>query len=71
MNEEGQTARARGSPQKTASAEDPASPDPVRLAESGDLPMHYCPNCSQRLEERGCKLRCGRCGYFMDCSDYY
>ena len=33
--------------------------------------MHYCPNCSQRLEPRSCKLRCNRCGYFMDCSDYY
>lgn len=33
--------------------------------------MLYCPNCSQRLESRSCKLRCDRCGYFMDCSDYY
>lgn len=33
--------------------------------------MFHCPNCSQRLTERGCKLRCDRCGYFMDCSDYY
>ena len=36
-----------------------------------ELAMHYCPNCSQRLEPRSCKLRCNRCGYFMDCSDYY
>lgn len=33
--------------------------------------MLYCPNCSQRLQSRSCKLRCDRCGYFMDCSDYY
>ncbi len=33
--------------------------------------MLYCPNCSQRLEARHCKLQCNRCGYFMDCSDYY
>lgn len=33
--------------------------------------MLFCPNCSQRLESRSCKLRCDRCGYFMDCSDYY
>ena len=33
--------------------------------------MLYCPNCSQRLEARHCKLQCSRCGYFMDCSDYY
>ncbi len=35
------------------------------------LAMHYCPNCSQRLTDRGCKLRCERCGYFMDCSEFY
>lgn len=53
----------------------PQSPSPVSARQQGDKPeplaMHYCPNCSQRLEERGCKLRCERCGYFMDCSDYY
>lgn len=38
---------------------------------SAELAMHYCPNCSQRLQDRGCRLRCNRCAYFMDCSDYY
>jgi len=33
-------------------------------------PMLYCPVCSLRLEERGCKLRCRQCGYYMGCSDY-
>ena len=27
-------------------------------------PMLYCPVCSLRLEERGCKLRCRQCGYY-------
>lgn len=51
--------------------------DPPRPAPSAPLTsaeqnvMLYCPNCSQRLESRSCKLRCDRCGYFMDCSDYY
>ncbi len=30
----------------------------------------FCPNCSQRLENRGCKYRCPRCHYFMSCSDF-
>ncbi len=33
---------------------------------SGDL---VCINCGQILEERQCKARCTRCGYFEDCSD--
>ncbi len=28
-----------------------------------------CLNCGRELEERGCKVRCGYCGYFEDCSD--
>jgi len=28
-----------------------------------------CVNCGRELEERGCKVRCGNCGYFEDCSD--
>ena len=29
----------------------------------------HCVNCGRELEERGCKVRCARCGYFEDCSD--
>jgi hypothetical protein len=29
-----------------------------------------CPNCDARMLDRGCKLICQRCGYFMGCSDY-
>jgi hypothetical protein len=29
-----------------------------------------CPNCDARMLDRGCKLVCQRCGYFMGCSDY-
>jgi len=28
-----------------------------------------CANCGCELVERGCKVRCARCGYFEDCSD--
>jgi hypothetical protein len=30
----------------------------------------YCPNCSTRLHNAGCKYRCPRCHYFMSCSDF-
>ncbi|RMH58104.1 MAG: hypothetical protein D6685_12290 [Bacteroidetes bacterium] len=30
----------------------------------------YCPNCSARLYNVGCKYRCPRCHYFMSCSDF-
>ena len=51
---------------------DPSRPPPSSAKASAEQnAMLYCPNCSQRLESRSCKLRCDRCGYFMDCSDYY
>lgn len=30
-----------------------------------------CEACGFRLEERGCKVRCKRCGYFRSCSDLF
>ncbi len=30
----------------------------------------FCPNCSARLHNAGCKYRCARCHYFMSCSDF-
>jgi hypothetical protein len=34
-------------------------------------PMSFCPVCSERLEPKRCKLVCGKCGYYLSCSDYY
>ena len=34
-------------------------------------PMLFCPVCSLRLSERKCKLFCERCGYYLNCADYY
>ena len=31
----------------------------------------FCPNCSVKLVDRGCKLKCPQCGYFLSCSDFY
>jgi hypothetical protein len=52
-----------------------------RMADSGEGPrrvvspvdpetyLWVCPNCGARLERHQCKARCGRCGFFQDCSD--
>lgn len=32
---------------------------------------YICESCGFHLEERGCKLRCQRCGYFRSCSDLF
>jgi len=34
-------------------------------------PERFCPNCSTELNERGCKLRCLWCGFYLSCSDFY
>jgi Zn finger protein HypA/HybF involved in hydrogenase expression len=59
---------------KQPSQEQADGSQPARRAQAQSVEqnaMLYCPNCSQHLESRSCKLRCDRCGYFMDCSDYY
>ena len=33
------------------------------------MPRVGCLRCGEVMEERGCKVRCPRCGAFYDCSD--
>jgi tRNA(Ile2) C34 agmatinyltransferase TiaS len=49
----------------------PEEADQRLEAVEAEHPSHYCPACDERLEDRGCKLKCPKCGYFMSCSDFH
>ncbi len=46
---------------------------PVSLTgrKSAGQPGEYCPNCGARLRDRGCKLTCVHCSFFLSCSDFH
>lgn len=46
---------------------EPEPHEPVPVEENIQL---VCPNCEAGMFDRGCKLVCPRCGYFMGCSDF-
>jgi hypothetical protein len=31
--------------------------------------VHICERCGERMEERKCKIICGNCGMYRDCTD--
>jgi hypothetical protein len=49
---------------------EPKPPAPPRTPPPAD-PMLFCPNCSAKMRESRCKLKCDICGFFLSCSDFY
>lgn len=47
----------------------PVEPSPDELQRRAAESHRICPGCGAALIDRGCKMRCPRCGFFLDCSD--
>ena len=56
----------QGQEKRGALAHDAGLPE-----QAPEHPMSFCPVCSERLESKRCKLICGKCGYYLSCSDFY
>jgi hypothetical protein len=69
MNQGEQSARSRQDEEPSTAQRSGAIEEARPLA--AGVPAEYCPNCSEKLRGRQCKLVCPRCGYFLSCSDYY
>jgi hypothetical protein len=71
--QEREEARARKKQKAAARAKTPAKTEeaPAVVTHSGVLAESHriCPGCGAELIDRGCKMRCQRCGFFLDCSD--
>jgi len=62
--------RTKKSEVHTAAAASPAKAHPLSAAATLHTEAHrICPGCGTELVDRGCKMRCLRCGFFLDCSD--
>jgi hypothetical protein len=68
MRQEQAAAAARGERGHGAGAK---LADPIQVDRVQVDPGQYCPNCSAKLRESRCKLKCPLCGFYLSCSDFY
>jgi hypothetical protein len=47
----------------------PQGPGQQDLGRLQQQAHQICPGCGALMVDRGCKVRCLRCGFFLDCSD--
>lgn len=45
------------------------APLPPALRPPAAERIHVCDRCGAPMEERKCKIVCGVCGFYRDCSD--
>jgi hypothetical protein len=45
--------------------------DRIQASRIETIAGQYCPNCSAKLRESRCKLKCPQCGFYLSCSDFY
>jgi hypothetical protein len=50
--------------------EQPTGPAAKEAVEAAD-PSNYCPTCGALLKDRGCKMKCESCDFYLSCSDFY
>ena len=50
--------------------ERPTGPAAKEAVEAAD-PSNYCPTCGALLKDRGCKMKCESCDFYLSCSDFY
>jgi hypothetical protein len=65
---------AMATPEKAIGRGQPGGVDSEAKSRATDAALHVashriCPGCGTALIDRGCKMRCLRCGFFLDCSD--